>query len=148
MDSQGDAPRYARSDQSPSRNRLVCKGSNLISERSPCPKRFINAHPKATTDSNRLNPTPKLADPQGFEPRQRESKSLVLPLHQGSILSSTRFSRARLPAEQRQCRSHRLLFYDQLGFYSKQQMLLNGWLGTDRTCDMRINSALLLPLSY
>ena len=26
----------------------------------------------------------KKADPLGFEPRQRDSKSLVLPLHQGS----------------------------------------------------------------
>ena len=25
-----------------------------------------------------------MADPPGFEPRQRDSKSLVLPLHQGS----------------------------------------------------------------
>ena len=25
-----------------------------------------------------------MADPLGFEPRQRDSKSLVLPLHQGS----------------------------------------------------------------
>jgi hypothetical protein len=85
-----------------------------------------------------------MADPYGFEPEIAESKSAVLPLHQGSIKwSAVQDSNLRPFAPKANalpgCANGR---YTNL-YYTYKVSTKNGCPGRDRTYDQVINSHLL-----
>ena len=79
----------------------------------------------------------KMVGMDGYAPSHTDSQSVMLLLHHNPHKSAEGFASRFVCA----------VTYGGVS-YPSRYCNRNGWLGRDRTYDMRINSALLLPLSY